>query len=58
MGAYTWIVVIVREGVSEVTGFYEHESARVHFETMSNWSEIVPVRSGDRTQGLNPCKTK
>jgi hypothetical protein len=40
MGAYTWIVVIVREGVSEVTGFFEYEAARVHFETMSmNWSE-------------------
>ncbi len=40
MSSYTWIVVIVRESLPEITGFHDKESALEYFETFSpNWSE-------------------
>lgn len=40
MSAYKWIVVINREGVSDVTGFHSRIDAQEFFDTWSaQWSE-------------------
>jgi hypothetical protein len=51
-GVYRWLVVIVREGVPEVTGFWELEEAERHFDRASwQWSDsfLVEVVKGPRT---------
>lgn len=40
MSVYRWIVVIVREGVPEVTGFWERSDAESFFDRASlQWSD-------------------
>jgi hypothetical protein len=51
-GVYRWLVVIVREGVPEVTGFWEGEDAEKYFEdAWMNWTDsfLIEVVKGPRT---------
>jgi hypothetical protein len=41
-----WLVIICREGISEVTVFTEENEARSHFEKMSwRWSDSFLARA-------------
>ncbi len=52
MSVFRWLVVIAREGVPEVTGFWEREDAEDYFDRASiQWSDsyLVEVVRGPIT---------